>query len=441
MEIDENDKKILWMLQLNSKTPLEEIARMTGLTQSAVKKRMANLVEEGVIKNFTVIVDPSKFTEETVAITRISCAPLKKKEIASKLSRLDEVTEVHTGAGEYNILAKIRCTGGAETEEILQKINQMGGISSIDVFVALSSLKEEPGMKILSGAMINEQDVDADGLPELILSNPHIRLVVDPADGGRIKEYVLKKNWSNNVHSDNGILSDALLEIFGWDLNRVAFDHEKVQRSINKAALRLWTKPEEQIPGLLLEKRLTLSADSEALKVTYKLVNMSKEEKTITLWVRNYMQIGENVGSSHSFVLPVTPKSGVLTERFERGFSGKIFLQEGHKWTPFDLQRWKEEKTLKWPQEKVSEGWATYTDTATNIAFGLIWNPDEVKYIKRYFIYDYYSIELVFETLKLKPEESKEFSFTVISSSEGWRKVKDQYLKMHTDNRSLKKNF
>lgn len=431
-KIDENDKKILWMLQLNSKTPLEEIVKVTGLTQTAVKKRIDDLVKEGVIKNFTVTVDSSKFTEETVAIARICCDPLKKKEVASKLSRLDEVTEVYTGAGEYNILAKIRCTGGTETEEILQKINQMGGISSIDIFVALSSIKEEPGMKILSGAMINEQDVDADGLPELILTNPHIRVVVDPADGGRIKEYVLKKNWSNNVQSNNGLLSDAFLEIFGWDLNRVAFDYEKVQQSVNEASLRLWTKIEElPIHGLSLEKRLTLSADSEALKVTYKLVNVSEEEKTTTLWVRNYMQIGENVGPSHSFVLPVSSKAGVLIEWFERVFSGKIFLQEGHKWTPFDLQRWKEEKTLKWPQEKVSEGWAAHADAATNVVFGLMWNPKEVKYIKQYFIYDYYSIELVFDTLKLKPKESKEFSFDVILCSGDWKKIRELYLKAH----------
>ena len=194
--------------------------------------------------------------------------------------------------------------------------------------------------------------------------------------------------------------------------------------------MRLWTKTEEQqVPGLLLEKRYALSAGSEALKVTYKLVNVSEEEKTATLWVRNYMQIGESAAPSHSFVVPVSSKAGVLIEEFEKAFSGKIFLQEGHKWTPFDLQRWKEEKTLKWPQKKVSEGWAAYADTVTNVAFGLIWNPAEVKYIKRYFIYDFYSIELVFETLNLKPEESKEISFAVILCSGDWKKIRELYLK------------
>lgn len=429
-KIDENDKKILWMLQLDSRTPLREMGKATRLSQSAVKKRVDDLIEKGVIEHFTVIVNSSRLTEESVVVARIKCDPRKKREVALKLSNLDEITEVYTGLGEYNILAKIRCAGGAKIEEILQRINHIEDISDVDVFPALSRIKEEPGMKILAGAMINKQDVDADGLPEFVLSNAYIRVVVDPANGGRIREYILKKKWSNNVQSDDGMLSDAFLERSAWDLSRVAFDYEKVQRSINEATLRLWTKTEEpQIPGMVVEKRLTLHADSEALKVTYKLVNMSKEKKAVTPWVRNYMQIGESIGRNHTFVAPVPTKGASLTEEVERAFSGKIFVQEGHKLTPFDLERWKDEKTLKWPEEKISEGWATYIDPNTNVALGLIWNPKEVKYIKRYFIYDYYSIELVFETLKLKPKESKEFSFIIISSSDGWRKIRDHYMK------------
>ena len=427
--IDENDKKILWMLQLDSRTPLREMGRVTRLSQSAVKKRIDDLIEKGVIEHFTIIVNSSQIGEESVVVARIKCNPRKKREVALKLSNLDEITEVYTGLGEYNVLAKIRCAGGAKIEEILQRINHIEDISDMDVFPALSRIKEEPGVKIFAGAMINEQDIDADGLPELILSNQYVRIVVDPASGGRIKEYVLKRNWSNNVQSESGLLSDAFLEIFGWDLDRVAFDYEKVQRSTNEATLRLWTKTEEpQIPGLLLEKRLMLSADSGALKITYELTNMSKEEKTVTLWVRNYMQIGESSEPNHAFVAPAPTKVGVLTEEYERTFSGKIFLQEGHKLTPFDLERWKEEKSLKWPEGKISEGWATYIDRNTNVALGLIWNPEEVKYIKRYFIYDHYSIELVFETLKLKPKESKEFSFIIISNKD-WRKIRDHYIK------------
>ncbi len=427
--IDENDRKILWMLQLDSRTPLREMGKVTRLSQSAVKKRIDDLIEKGVIRNFTIIVNSSRLAEESVVVARVKCNPRRKREVALKLSNLDEITEVYTGLGEYNILAKIRCAGGAKIEEILQRINHIEDISDVDVFPALSRIKEEPGMKILSGAMINEQDVDGDGVSELVLTNPYIRVVVDPASGGRVKEYVLKKNWSNNVQSESGLLSDSFLEST-WDLSRVAFDYEKVQHSINEATLRLWTKTEKpRIPGLILEKKCALSATSEEFKITYKLVNASKDEKILTLWIRNYIQIGESSGPTHHFVTPTSSKAGVLTEEFERVLSGKIFVQGGHKLTPFDLERWKDEKNLKWPEGKISEGWATYVDRNSNVAFGMIWDPKEVRYIKRYFIYDHYSIELVFETVKLEPKESKEFSFTIISSSDGWRKIRDHYIK------------
>jgi len=430
-KIDESDKKILSMLQVDCKTSLAEMAKVLGTTQSTVKRRIDNLVEKGVIEKFVTVVDSSKFMMESIAIARISADPSKKRDIASHLSRLDEVTEVYTGTGEYNILAKIRCGSGAEIEEFLHKLLQNKDISNVDVFLVLQKLKEEPGIKIVSGATITEEDVDGDELPELVLNNPHIRVVVDPADGGRIKEYILKETWSNNAASE-GLLSDAFLEAWkvwepGWDLTRVPFKYQIVKHSVDETSVKLWTRMEEpRIPGLMLEKKISLSADSNALKVTYRLVNESKEEKTATLWIRNYMRIGEGFGPRHIFNTPL--KSGIYAEEFERSFSGKIFLQEGHEWTPLIRERWESERTLQWPEEKISEGWALYTDRDTNVSLGLIWNPKEVKCIKRYFIYDSYSIELVFETATLQPKASKEFSFTIVLHREGWNKVRDQFI-------------
>jgi len=430
-KIDESDKKILSMIQVDCKTSLAEIAKVLGTTQSTVKRRIDNLVEKGVIKRFTTVVDSSKFSMESIALARISADPSKKMDIASRLARLDEVTEVYTGTGEYNILAKIRCGSGAEIEEFLHRLLQNKDVGNVDVFLVLQKIKEEPGIKIVSGATITEEDVDGDELPELVLNNPHIRVVVDPAEGGRIKEYILKETWSNNVASD-GLLSDAFLEAWkvwepGWDLTRVPFEYEIVRHSVDEASVRLWARMEKpRIPGLMLEKKIALSADSEALRVTYRLVNESKEEKTATLWIRNYMRIGESVGPRHIFTAPL--KSGMYSEEFERSFSGKIFLQEGHEWTPLVKERWESEKTLQWPEEKISEGWGLYTDRDTNVSLGLVWNPKEVKCIKRYFIYDSYSVELVFETVTLQPKASKELSFTIVLHREGWNKVRDQYM-------------
>ncbi len=430
-KIDESDKKILSMLQVDCKTSLAEMAKVLGTTQSTVKRRIDNLVEKGVIKRFTAVVNSARFAMESIAIARISADPPKKMDIASGLARLDEVTEVYTGTGEYNILAKIRCGSGAEIEEFLHKLLLSKDVSKVDVFVVLQKVKEEPGVKIVSGATITEEDIDGDELPELVLNNPYVRVVVDPADGGRIKEYILKETWSNNIASE-GLLSDAFLEAWkvwepGWDLTRVPFKYQIAKHSVDEASVRLWARMEKpRIPGLMLEKKIALSADSEALRVTYRLVNESKEEKTATLWIRNYMRIGEGVGPRHIFNAPL--ESGIYAEGFERSFSGKIFLQDGHDWTPLVKERWESEKTLQWPEEKISEGWGVYTDRDTDVSLGLIWNPREVKCVKRYFIYDSYSIELVFETVTLQPKASKEFSFTIVLHKEGWNKVRDQYM-------------
>ncbi|HST24049.1 MAG TPA: winged helix-turn-helix transcriptional regulator, partial [Blastocatellia bacterium] len=51
------DKKILNILQKNSRTPNSEIARQVGLVQSATLERIRKLEERGVIKGYGVQLD------------------------------------------------------------------------------------------------------------------------------------------------------------------------------------------------------------------------------------------------------------------------------------------------------------------------------------------------------------------------------------------------
>lgn len=52
--MDEIDVKILEILKQDSRTKYVKIAEMIGLTEGAVRRRMKNLLEQGVIRRFTV---------------------------------------------------------------------------------------------------------------------------------------------------------------------------------------------------------------------------------------------------------------------------------------------------------------------------------------------------------------------------------------------------
>lgn len=58
--LDDFDYRILKILSENSRLSYAEIGRKISLSQSATKERVQNLVENGIIKHFTVEVDYEK---------------------------------------------------------------------------------------------------------------------------------------------------------------------------------------------------------------------------------------------------------------------------------------------------------------------------------------------------------------------------------------------
>nr|MDP8942301.1 AsnC family transcriptional regulator [Thermoproteota archaeon] len=67
--IDSLDDKIIRILQSDSRKSFVEIADEIGLSESAVRRRVKNLIDNGIIKRFTIELDAGN---KTSAITLIS---------------------------------------------------------------------------------------------------------------------------------------------------------------------------------------------------------------------------------------------------------------------------------------------------------------------------------------------------------------------------------
>ncbi|RLG99028.1 transcriptional regulator, partial [Candidatus Bathyarchaeota archaeon] len=114
VEVDEVDLRILKMLQEDGRRPFTEIAENLGLSESAVRKRVQALQRKGVIKKFTVEVDPAKLGINTVAIVGVDVDPTKLLEVAQKLCEVKEVRSVATSTGDHMIMTEIWAKDGRE---------------------------------------------------------------------------------------------------------------------------------------------------------------------------------------------------------------------------------------------------------------------------------------------------------------------------------------
>lgn len=131
-DIDDYDRKIVQMLEQDSRQSFNEVAKKLKLSESAIRKRVVALQEKGIIKKFTVQVDPAKMGINSVSIVGVDVEPTKLLEVAQKLSEIGEIKSVATSTGDHMIMTEVWTKDGKELTKLLsEKIGAIDGVKKI----------------------------------------------------------------------------------------------------------------------------------------------------------------------------------------------------------------------------------------------------------------------------------------------------------------------
>ncbi len=146
--MDEIDKKILEVLRKNARLTYKDIAKHVRISDVAVHKRMKKL-EQGTIK-YTVLVDQKEYDKNTIALIALRCEVGKTAEIARTLSKIEDVAEVYTVLGDYDVVVKIRTRDTKSLKELVEKhLTRISGINEIRTNIVFDCLKED--VSLLTG--------------------------------------------------------------------------------------------------------------------------------------------------------------------------------------------------------------------------------------------------------------------------------------------------
>ena len=137
--IDSFDEKIIKILQKDARKPFVEIANTIGLSESAVRRRIKNLIDNNIIKKFTIEINNS---EKTSAITLISVASSSDTStVTSKLLNLEGVDVVYEITGQYDIAAIISAPAISEINSYIDEVRKIEGVSDTNTVIILNTLK------------------------------------------------------------------------------------------------------------------------------------------------------------------------------------------------------------------------------------------------------------------------------------------------------------
>lgn len=143
MKVKNVDKKILRLLQEDSRRPFRQIATDLKISEPTLYNRVKKLQEEMIIEGFTTIINPDSVGFPYLAFIMLTVEPSKEEEITNKLSSLPEILELHLLFGEKNILLKMRSQDiNAIRNFINNGIRSMEGILKIESYLSMKTEKE-----------------------------------------------------------------------------------------------------------------------------------------------------------------------------------------------------------------------------------------------------------------------------------------------------------
>ena len=147
MRIDVKERKILEVLYKNGRETYNRIAKKVGISDVAVMKRIKRLMAMGVIKGFTVKVDPRKLGFNEVSITGIDIRPEKIFEVLEALKSMDQVVFLAHTSGDHSAIAEIWARDQEELYAVLREISSMDGVMSVRPAIIVDILKENPKLR------------------------------------------------------------------------------------------------------------------------------------------------------------------------------------------------------------------------------------------------------------------------------------------------------
>ncbi len=140
--VDELDINILKLLRDDARLSFRNIGKELNMSTGTISQRVKRLVNDGVIRKFTCIIDPAKVGKHCTVLVMVRSRPgAKLEDIVKEIEALDEACCIHTITGDFNLHVMLRLKNHSAAAEFLENLRNMPGIQFITSFIVLQSHK------------------------------------------------------------------------------------------------------------------------------------------------------------------------------------------------------------------------------------------------------------------------------------------------------------
>jgi Lrp/AsnC family transcriptional regulator for asnA, asnC and gidA len=134
------DYKIFRLLQKNGRIPNTEIAKILGISEATVRKRLQNLIQDERIQVIAVV-NPFKLKSGIMGNLRVQANKKQLESVGNELSHLDELWYIAQLVGTADFDAEYYVSSQAEFGRFMDKLNKIEGIETFETSLLVRYVK------------------------------------------------------------------------------------------------------------------------------------------------------------------------------------------------------------------------------------------------------------------------------------------------------------
>src|SRR5271170_4026395 len=141
--LDDTDERILNELTEHARATFAEIGEKVNLSAPAVKRRVDRMLDSGVIKGFTTVVDRNALGWNTEAYVQVYChGRIAPDELRAAWADIPEIVSAATVTGTSDAILHVLARDMRHLETALERIRSSAEIERSESIVVLSNLIE-----------------------------------------------------------------------------------------------------------------------------------------------------------------------------------------------------------------------------------------------------------------------------------------------------------
>jgi DNA-binding Lrp family transcriptional regulator len=143
MNLDDTDRALLEVLLEDARISQRALARKVGIAQGTVQNRLRRLEEMGVIKGYSVMLDPGAVGWSMTIMAGLRIMKGRMIDVQTQIAADPRVFAVYDVTGDWDSMVLARVKDRADLDDLTKTVFTLEGVARSYTHVVLNTVKEE----------------------------------------------------------------------------------------------------------------------------------------------------------------------------------------------------------------------------------------------------------------------------------------------------------